>query len=109
MLTALPRWEEARAAVSLLLDRVSGRYLAGGEEVFLSASAGVALAPADGLSVDMLLQKAELAATEAIAAGGGLRLYEQSSQHLSERSRDIMRLLPKALDKASWRSTTSRW
>ena len=27
---------------------LSGRYLAGGEEVFLSASAGVALAPADG-------------------------------------------------------------
>jgi diguanylate cyclase (GGDEF)-like protein len=97
MLTSLPRWEEARAAVSLLLDRVSGRYLAGGEEVFLAASAGVALAPTDGLSVDILLQKAELAATEAIAAGGGLRLYEQSSQHLSERSRDIMRLLPKAL------------
>jgi diguanylate cyclase (GGDEF)-like protein len=97
MLTSLSRWEDAKAAVSLLLDRVSGRYLAGGEEVFLSASAGVALAPADGLSVDMLLHKAELAATEAVAAGGGLRLYEHSSQHLSERSRDIMRLLPKAL------------
>jgi diguanylate cyclase (GGDEF)-like protein len=97
MLTALPRWEEAKTAVGLLLDRVSGRYLAGGEEVFLTASAGVALAPTDGLSVDALLQKAELAASEAVAAGGGLRLYEQSSQHLSERSRDIVRLLPKAL------------
>jgi diguanylate cyclase (GGDEF)-like protein len=97
MLTSLPRWEEARAAVSLLVDRVSGRYRAGGEEVFLSASAGVALAPADGLSVDGLLQKAELAASEAVAAGGGLRLYEQSSQRLSERSRDILRLLPKAM------------
>jgi diguanylate cyclase (GGDEF)-like protein len=97
MLTALPRWEEAKAAVGLLLDRVSGRYLAGGEEVFLSATAGVALAPADGLSVDTLLQKAELAVSEAIAAGGGLRLYEQSSQRLSERSREIMRLLPRAL------------
>jgi diguanylate cyclase (GGDEF)-like protein len=97
ILTALPRWEEARAAVSLLLDRVSGRYLAGGEEVFLSASAGVALAPADGLAVDALLQKAELAVTEAVESGGGLRLYEQSSQRLSERSRDIIRLLPRAL------------
>jgi diguanylate cyclase (GGDEF)-like protein len=97
MLTSLPRWEDAKAAVGLLLDRVSGRYLAGGEEVFLSASAGVALAPADGLNVDTLLQKAELAASEAMSSGGGLRLYEQSSQHLSERSRDIVRLLPKAL------------
>jgi diguanylate cyclase (GGDEF)-like protein len=98
MLTSVPRWEEARAAVSLLLDRVSGRYLAGGEEVFLSASAGVALAPADGVTVDVLMQKAELAASEAVATGGGLRLYEQSSQRLSERSREIIRLLPRALD-----------
>ena len=98
VLTSLPRWEEARAAVSLLLDRVSGRYLAGGEEVFLSASAGVALAPADGLSADMLLQKAELAVSEAVESGGGLRLYEQSSQRFSERSRDIIRLLPRALE-----------
>ena len=98
MLTSVPRWEEARAAVSLLLDRISGRYLAGGEEVFLSASAGVALAPADGVTVDVLMQKAELAASEAVATGGGLRLYEQSSQRLSERSREIIRLLPRALD-----------
>ena len=97
ILTSLPRWEEARSAVSRLLDRVSGRYLTGGEEVFLSASAGVALAPADGLNVDTLLQKAELAVSEAVATGGGLRLYEQSSQRLSERTRDILRLLPKAL------------
>jgi diguanylate cyclase (GGDEF)-like protein len=97
MLTSVPRWEEARAAVSLLVDRVSGRYLAGGEEVFLSASAGVALAPTDGLGVDTLLQKAELAVSEAVESGGGLRLYEQSSQRLSERSRDIIRLLPRAL------------
>ncbi|HEY7512017.1 MAG TPA: EAL domain-containing protein, partial [Vicinamibacteria bacterium] len=97
MVTALPRWEEARAAVTLLLDRVSGRYLAGGEEVFLSASAGVALAPADGLTVDTLMQKAELAASDAVATGGGLRLYEQSSQRLSERSREIIRLLPRAM------------
>jgi diguanylate cyclase (GGDEF)-like protein len=97
ILTSLPRWEEARAVVSRLVDRVSGRYLAGGEEVFLSASAGVAVAPTDGLSVDMLLQKAELAVLEAVATGGGLRLYEHSSQRLSERSRDIIRLLPKAV------------
>ncbi len=97
ILTSVPRWEEARAAVSLLVDRVSGRYLAGGEEVFLSASAGVALAPADGLACDTLLQKAELAVSEAVESGGGLRLYEQSSQRLSERSRDIIRLLPRAL------------
>jgi EAL domain-containing protein (putative c-di-GMP-specific phosphodiesterase class I) len=59
----------------------------------------VALAPADGITVDVLMQKAELAASEAVATGGGLRLYEQSSQRLSERSREIIRLLPRALDR----------
>ena len=46
-----PGWHEARAIVRLLLDRVSGRYFAMDEEIVLSASVGVAMAPADGLTV----------------------------------------------------------
>ena len=49
MLTGVPGWHEARAIVRLLLDRVSGRYFAMDEEIVLSASVGVAMAPADGL------------------------------------------------------------
>jgi EAL domain-containing protein (putative c-di-GMP-specific phosphodiesterase class I) len=83
--------------VRLLVDRLSGRYFAGDDEVVLSTSAGVALAPADGLTAEMMLQKAELAAAEAAASGGAVRFYGQSSNRLTERSRAINRLLPNAL------------
>jgi diguanylate cyclase (GGDEF)-like protein len=99
MLTGLPDWRELYATVSLLVDRLSGRYFAGEEEIVLSTSAGVALAPADGLTAETMLQKAELAACEAVASGGGVRFYGQSSRRVTERSRAIIRLLPQALAK----------
>jgi diguanylate cyclase len=98
MLTGLPGWKELNATVSLLVDRLSGRYFAGDEEIVLSTSAGVVLAPADGFTAENMLQKAELAVSEAVASGGGVRFYAQS-QRVSERSRAIIRLLPKALAK----------
>jgi len=97
MLTGLPGWNEATATVRLLVDRLSGRYLVGDDEVVLSTSAGVALAPADGLTAEIVLQKAELAAADAAASGGAVRFYGQSSNRLTERSRAITRLLPNAL------------
>jgi diguanylate cyclase (GGDEF)-like protein len=99
MLTGLPGWQELNSTVSLLVDRLSGRYFAGDEEIVLSTSAGVALAPADGLTAETMLQKAELAAVEAVANGGGVRFYGQSSRRVTERSRAIIRLLPQALAK----------
>ena len=99
MLTGLPGRQELGATVSLLAARLSGRYFAGDEEIVLSTSVGVALAPADGLTAEAMLQKAELAAIEAVASGGGVRFYGQSSQRLTERSRAIIRLLPQALAK----------
>ena len=75
MLTGLPGWQEAKATVRLLLDRLSGRYFAGDEEIVLSTSVGVALAPADGLTAEALLQKAELAA----CGGGGERRRPSAS------------------------------
>jgi len=98
MLTGLPGWQELKTTVSLLVDRLSGRYFAGDEEIVLSTSAGIALAPADGLTAETMLQKAELAASEAVASGGGVRFYGQS-QRVSERSRTIIRLLSQALAK----------
>ena len=98
MLTGLPGLQELKNTVSLLVERLSGRYFAGDEEIVLSTSAGIALAPADGLTAEALLQKAELAASEAVAGGGGVRFYGQSPR-VSERSRAIIRLLPQAVAK----------
>jgi len=97
MLTGLPGWQETKATVRLLLDRISGRYFAGDEEISLTASVGVALAPADGLTAEAMLQKAELAASEAVQNGIAIRFYGQSSHRVTERSRAITRLLPNAL------------
>jgi diguanylate cyclase len=98
MLTGLPGRKELDSTVALLVDRLSGRYFAGDEEIVLSTSAGVALAPADGLTAETMLQKAELAASEAVASGG-VRFYGQSLRRVTERSRAIIRLLPQALAK----------
>jgi diguanylate cyclase (GGDEF)-like protein len=97
MLTGLPGWQDAKATVRLLLDRLSGRYFAGDEEIVLSTSVGVALAPADGLTAEALIQKAEMAAAEAVESGGAIRFYGQSSRRMTERSRAITRLLATAL------------
>jgi len=97
MLTGLPGWAETKATVRLLLDRISGRYFTAEEEISLTASAGVALAPADGLTAEAMLQKAELAASEAVENGIAIRFYGQSSHVVTERSRAITRLLPNAL------------
>jgi diguanylate cyclase (GGDEF)-like protein len=97
LLTGLPGLQEAKAIVRLLLDRLSGRYVAGAEEIVLSTSVGVAVAPTDGLTAESLLQKAELAVREAGESGGAIRFYRQSAHRMTERSRAIVRLLPNAL------------
>ena len=97
MFTGVPGWHEARAIVRLLLDRISGRYFAMDEEIFLSASVGVALAPADGVTAEALVQKAEIAAAEAVESGGAIRSYGQSTRRVTERSRAITRQIASAL------------
>jgi diguanylate cyclase (GGDEF)-like protein len=99
VLTALPGWQEAKAAVRVLLDSVAGRYFVGEEDIVLSASVGVAMAPADGRTAEALLQKAEVAANEAGDGGGAIRFYGQVSHRLSERSRAVMRLLATAQER----------
>src|SRR3989442_6747258 len=103
MLTGLPGWLETKAAVRLLLDRISGRYFAGEEEISLTASVGVAVAPGDGLTAEAMIQKAELAACEAVETGAAIRFYGQSSHQVTERSRAITRLLPNALARGEFK------
>jgi diguanylate cyclase (GGDEF)-like protein len=103
MLTGVPGWHEARGIVRLLLDRVSGRYFAGDEEIVLSASVGVAMAPSDGRTAEGLIQKAELAAAEALENGGSIRCYGQSTRRVTERSRAIARQLSGALARGELR------
>ena len=103
MLSGLRGFEEAKTTVRLLLDRLSGRYLAGSEEIALNTTVGVALAPGDGLDAEALLQKAELAAYEAVKNGRPIGFYGQTAHRMSERGRTITRLLPNALARGDFR------
>ena len=97
VLTGLPGEREARTAVRALLHRLGGRYQAGDDDIVLSTSAGVALAPQDDTTAEALLQKAELAVAEAVERGGSIRFHQQVGKRVTERSRALLRLLPSAL------------
>jgi diguanylate cyclase (GGDEF)-like protein/PAS domain S-box-containing protein len=56
--------------VGSLLARVEDRIHIGGRDLFVGASAGIAVAPIDGVSADELIANADLALYEAKAAGG---------------------------------------
>lgn len=103
MLTGLSDGQQTQAIVAHLLDLLAQPYSAGGDEIALTTSAGVAMAPEDGLSAEVLLQKAELAAYEAIQGGRAIRFYSQSAHRMSERGRTITRLLPGAVARGDFR------
>jgi diguanylate cyclase (GGDEF)-like protein/PAS domain S-box-containing protein len=58
------------AIVNQLLDRLARRFDIEGHNLLVSASAGIAIAPADGATVDELVSSADLALYDAKAAGG---------------------------------------
>lgn len=60
----------AVAAVEKILKRLAEPFEIDGHKLFVSASAGIAIAPTDGRNVDDLLGNADLALYDAKAAGG---------------------------------------
>src|SRR5665213_536878 len=56
--------------VEALLKRLGERYEINQQNLFIGASAGIAIAPADGRNVDELISSADLALYDAKAAGG---------------------------------------
>jgi diguanylate cyclase (GGDEF)-like protein/PAS domain S-box-containing protein len=66
----------AFGVVETLLKRLGGQFDLDGHQLFIAASAGIAIAPNHGSTVDDLLANADLALYDAKAAGGRLcRLY----------------------------------
>jgi diguanylate cyclase (GGDEF)-like protein len=61
---------EISARTQAVLKKLTERFQIDGHSLFISASAGIAIAPSDGRSVDELLSNAELALYDAKAAGG---------------------------------------
>jgi diguanylate cyclase (GGDEF)-like protein len=66
----------ATGLVKTIQERLTGQFDVDGHGLFITASAGIAIAPDYGSSADDLLANAELALYDAKAAGGrSLRLY----------------------------------
>jgi diguanylate cyclase (GGDEF)-like protein len=66
----------ATGLVKTIQERLTGQFDVDGHGLFITASAGIAIAPDHGSSADDLLANAELALYDAKAAGGrSLRLY----------------------------------
>ncbi len=73
------RGTDAAATVAeKVVAALSTPFVAGGEEVFISASIGIALTPADGEDEETLLQRSEEAMREVKRHGGaGFRFFSQ--------------------------------
>ncbi len=59
-----------------MLKRLAEKFEINGHQLFMGASAGIAIAPADGVDVEELMSNADLALYDAKAAGGNVyRLF----------------------------------
>ncbi len=56
--------------VGIIIGRLAEKFDVNGHQLFIGASAGIAIAPADGGSVEELISSADLALYDAKAAGG---------------------------------------
>ena len=100
MVSPVERADDATAVAQSLLDALGSPFLVGAEEVYLTASIGIAITPGDGTSAEQLLQHAELAMTEAQRRGGGMpRLYTRALTESHERSLKIDTLLRQTLER----------
>jgi diguanylate cyclase (GGDEF)-like protein len=83
-----------------VLDALSRPCAVGNDEVYVSASLGIAVAPEDGKTAEELLQRAEMAMAEAGRRGGGAyRFYSRSLVDARERALKMDRLLRRTLDR----------
>lgn len=91
--------DDVTKVVQATLDALEKGFAVDGTDVYVSASVGIALAPADGDTCERLLQHAELASIEAKRCGGGLfRFYNPTLNQLTQKNLELDRLLRKSLE-----------
>ncbi len=80
----------ATDVINTVLKRLTAQFDLDGHQVFIALSAGLAIAPAHGSNVDDLLANAELALSDAKAAGGRCyRLYVPTLRARAKRRREL--------------------
>jgi diguanylate cyclase (GGDEF)-like protein len=92
--------EEVALIAQAVLDALSHPCTVNDEDVYASASIGIATAPADGTTAEELLQRAELAMAEAGRRGGSAyRFYSRGLSDARERAMKMDSLLRRTLEK----------
>jgi len=90
--TALPQSKDAALLAQRLKDAVKAPYVIDGNQVIIDASIGIALAPADGVTVEELLKNADLAAYAAKAGGRGTYRFFEADMDRRIKERRSMEL-----------------
>jgi diguanylate cyclase (GGDEF)-like protein/PAS domain S-box-containing protein len=99
LLSEIREGEDAARVAIRILDVLSKPFLISGREVFISASIGISLFPADGEDAEELLKNADVAMYAAKGQGKNLYLFYTSSMNAASQQR--LRLeseLRKAID-----------
>jgi predicted signal transduction protein with EAL and GGDEF domain len=89
MLPYVADYNEAERMARTITAKLSEPYLLDDREVFVTASAGVALYPQDGREAGDILQKADSAKAQAKLAGDSVVLYEPEMNARAERRLDV--------------------
>lgn len=88
---------EATQLAERLLQNVQAPFLVAGSELTLKASVGLALFPQHGDTVDVLIQRADVALNVAKKTRAGLEIYSPDSDQYSLRRLAIFGQLPRAI------------
>jgi len=93
------RPDDVTPLAEMVLDAMKPPFFVEGTEVYVSASLGVTIAPADGDNPERLLQNTELATIDAKRSGGSMfRFYNPSFNQLAKKNLELDRLLRKSLE-----------
>jgi diguanylate cyclase (GGDEF)-like protein len=100
LLPSVSNVEQASRVVESVLQALAGPYQIDARELHLSASAGVALFPADGVAIDEVVRNAEAALDQAKQAGGnGYRFYSKEFNDKAAHRLSIESQLRKAIER----------
>jgi len=100
LLPSVANVEQASRAVESVLRALAAPYQADGKELHVTASAGIALFPADGVVIDEVISSAEAALRQAKEAGrNGYRFYSKEFNDKAAHRLSLENQLRKAIER----------